>query len=327
MHRLSRSAAALAFAVAALAAALFCPRADAQSRLFQVPCIPASSAPLCVAENAKVLYVDDGDTIDVRIPGASSHSRVRLTAINATEQSAYNSSPGHQQGECHALNANNLLTDLIKRSKGQVRLVYLNRLTRAGVRLVKDVQVFVNGSWHDTGSLLVSRGDALFMPNSREWAWNRSYMVLSQQAASRGLGLFDTTYCGFGPDQDIPIKVTVRYDAPGNDTINPNGEIVRIYNLGTRPLNLAGWWVRDSSPRRYVFPVGAVVQPGENITVHVGKGTNSADTYYWGLNTPIFDNPTTDERSIGDGAYLFDPQGDARAWQFYPCRIDPCPNS
>jgi micrococcal nuclease len=314
-------------AALSVAAAILCPSASAQSRIFQMPCIPGSSAPLCYAENAKLLFVDDGDTIDVRIPGASSDSRVRLTAVNATEQSVYNSNPGRQEGECHALNATNLLTALIRRSKGQVRLVFQNRLTRAGVRLVKDVQVFVRGSWHDTGSLLVSRGEALFMPNSREWAWNRSYMFLSQQAASRGLGLFDTTYCGFGPDQDIPIKVTVRPNAPGNDSININGEIVRIFNLGTRPLSLDGWWIRDSSPRRYVFPIGTVVQPGDKITVHVGKGTDTPDTFYWGLDTPIFDNPTTDERSIGDGAYLFDPQGDARAWQFYPCLIDPCPNS
>ena len=28
---------------------------------------------------------------------------------------------------------------------------------------------------------------------------------------------------------------------------------------------------------------------------------------------------------MGDGAYLFDPQGDLRAWMFYPCKIN-CAN-
>jgi endonuclease YncB( thermonuclease family) len=316
-----------ALVAVALAAALACPRADARSQIFQMPCIPGQSAPLCFGENAQLLYVDDGDTIDVRIPGAISHTRVRLTGLNATEQSVYNSSPGRQRGECWALNANYLLTSLLRRAHNQMRLVYQNKLTRAGVRLVKDVQVFLRGSWHDAGALLVSRGFALFMPNGREWAWNRQYMFLMQQAASRGVGMFDPTFCGFGPDQDIPLKLTVRWNAPGNDTVNPNGEYVRVQNRGARAIDLSGWWVRDSSPRRYHFPAGLVLQPGQRITVRVGRGTDTPDTLYWGLRTPIFDNESHDQRFIGDGAYLFDPQGDLRAWQMYPCRMSSCTNS
>jgi endonuclease YncB( thermonuclease family) len=316
-----------ALVACALAAALGCPSAEARSQIFQMPCIPGQSTPLCFGEDAQLLYVDDGDTIDVRIPGAISHARVRLTGVNATEQSVYNSSPARQRGECWALNANYLLTSLLRRAHNRLRLVYQNRLTRAGVRLVKDVQVFVRGSWHDTGSLLVSRGFALFMPNGREWAWNRQYMFLMQQAASRGVGMFDPTFCGFGPDQDIPIRVTVHWNAPGNDTVNPNGEYVRVQNRGSRPLDLSGWWVRDSSPRRYHFPAGLVLQPDQRITLRVGRGTDTLDTLYWGLHTPIFDNVSHDQRFIGDGAYLFDPQGDLRAWQMYPCRMSSCTNA
>ena len=32
-----------------------------------------------------------------------------------------------------------------------------------------------------------------------------------------------------------------------------------------------------------------------------------------------FDN--TGANGVGDGAYLFDPQGDLRAWMTYPCRL------
>jgi hypothetical protein len=240
--------------------------------------------------------------------------------VNATEQSVYNSNLAKQQGECHALNATYLTTSMIARSGNQVRLVYENKLTRAGVRFVKDIQVFIRGSWHDLNALLVSRGDALFLPNSNETAWNRQYMFLMQQAASRRIGLFDPTFCGFGPDQDIPIQVTVHWNAAGNDTLNPNGEYVRIYNRGLRPLSLDGWWVRDSGTKRYHFPTGVAIAPGDHITVHVGKGDDTVDTLYWGLRTPIFNNINA-AKQIGDGAYLFDPQGDLRAWQIYPCRI------
>ena len=315
-----------ALAALLLAAGVLCPRASAQSRVFQVPCVPGSGAPLCFAEDAKVLDVDDGDTIDVRIFGAGRH-RIRLTGVNATEQAIYHSDPGHQAGECHSLEANALLTSLIKRSHGRVRLLYQNALSRAGRRLVRDVQVFMRGSWHDTGNLLVSRGEALWLPNGKEYAWNRTYSVLSQQAASRHLGLFDSTYCGVGPDQDIPLGVTVYPNAPGNDSVNVNGEWLRIANLGSRPINIGGWWVRDSSTKRYVFAELTTLPAGGRITVHVGRGRDDFDTLYWGLREPIFDNPTSDARALGDGAYLFDPQGDLRAWDMYPCRFSPCQGS
>lgn len=314
------------FSIATLALALvllLCGQASAASRIFQVPCIPGQSD-MCFAEDATLDFVDDGDTIDVRIPGAGNH-RIRFTGVNATEQTIYNSNLAKQQGECHALNATQLTTSMIARSHNQVRLVYQNRLTRAGVRFVKDVQVFIRGSWHDLNALLVSRGDALFLPNSRETAWNRQYMFLMQQAAQRRVGLFDTTFCGFGPDQDVPIQLTVHPNAAGDDTLNINGEYVRIYNQGARALSLDGWWLRDSSTRRYHFPTGVVIQPGQHIIVHVGKGDDQPETLYWGLRTPIFDNPNP-AKSIGDGAYLFDPQGDMRAWIFYPCRVAPCDN-
>jgi endonuclease YncB( thermonuclease family) len=316
---------ALPLVAAALAlACLFCGQARAASKIFQVPCQPGQTDPTCFAEDAKLDYVDDGDTVDVRIPGAGNH-RIRFTGVNATEQSVYSQIAAKQRGECHALQATYLVTSMIRRSHDRMRLVYQNRLTRAGVRFVKDIQVYVRGSWHDLNSLLVSRGLALFLPNSRETAWNRQYMFLMQQAAQRRIGMFDTTFCGFGPDQDIPIELTVHPNAAGNDSININGEYVRIYNHGTRPLSLNGWWLRDSSTRRYHFPTGVTIAPGDHIIVHVGEGDDLPETLYWGLNTPIFDNEN-DAKGIGDGAYLFDPQGDLRAWIFYPCRIEPCNN-
>jgi endonuclease YncB( thermonuclease family) len=312
--------------VTLLAVGVLCTQARAASRTFSVPCIPAQAQPVCFAEEGTVVAVDDGDTIDVYIPGAGTH-RVRFTGINATEQTVYNSHLGRQQGECHALNANYLLTRLIERSHDRVRLLYQNRLTRAGVRLVRNVQVFLNGSWHDSGNLLASRGQALFLASQREFAWNRQYNYLTQQAAHRGIGLFDTTFCGFGPDQDLEIGLSAHPNAAGDDSINVNGEWVRIGNHGPRPLDLSGWWVRNSATRRYHFPTGTVIAPGERITVHVGKGTDTPNTLYWGLRSPIFVNPTHDARAIGGGAYLFDPQGDLRAWDFYPCIYNPCPNS
>jgi hypothetical protein len=35
----------------------------------------------------------------------------------------------------------------------------------------------------------------------------------------------------------------------------------------------------------------------------------------------VFENATHDDHGMGDGAYLFDPQGDIRASMIYPCRV------
>ena len=71
--------------------------------------------------------------------------------------------------------------------------------------------------------------------------------------------------------------------------------------------------MRDSALRRYVFPDWATLPPGESLTVYVGAGTDTWTEFFWDQRKPIFENPTGGERAMGDGAYLFDPQGDLRA--------------
>ena len=58
-------------------------------------------------------------------------------------------------------------------------------------------------------------------------------------------------------------------------------------------------------------------------SVVVGKGTNTADTFYWGFpeKETIFENASNDKKQAGDGAYLFDPDGELRAYTMYPCRV------
>jgi hypothetical protein len=118
------------------------------------------------------------------------------------------------------------------------------------------------------------------------------------------------------------LGLTVHPNAKGNDFENVNGERVKITNYDpVTPVALDGWWVRDSALRRYYFPAWAVVPPGGSVTVRVGIGTDTETTFYWGLSSPVFENARPDGRGMGDGAYLFDPEGDLRAWMMYPCRF------
>jgi micrococcal nuclease len=311
---------------ALVAAALVVAGPAGAETVSQAPCVEGTSEPLCSVQTGTVTAVDDGDTLDVHVRGAGPE-RIRIIGINAMEQSVYNSNPGKELGDCHAVEATTLLTSLVNRSHGEVRVLSMNRLARSRRRPVRAIQVFLRGAWHDVGNLMLSRGLALWLDNPAQWAWNGQYSFLSQEAASRRLGLFDPSFCAFGPDEDIPIRVDVHPDAKGNDTIDVNGEWVRITNLGQRDLPLASWWVRDSGLRRYTFPAGVTIPPGGAVTLHVGRGTDTDTTLYWGLGAPIFENPTGPPKAIGDGAYLFDPDGDIRAWDIYPCRVAPCASS
>ena len=302
-----------------LGAALFAAPAGAQT-IFQEPCIPGTDQPICNVQTGKVKAVDDGDTLDVHVRGAGME-RIRITGINAMEMTVYNRNPAKQQGDCHAVEATALLTSLVRRSHHRVRVLSLDRLTRSRHRPVRAVQVFIRGSWHDVGNLMISRGLALWLPNRREWAWNGQYSFIAQQAASRGVGLWNSTACGTGLDDFIPIRVQVHPNARGNDTIHVNGEWITVTNLGTVDLPLGGWWIRDSGLRRFTIPYGVFLSPGTSIRVRVGKGDDDFDTFHWGLRAPIFENASGGPKYMGDGAYLFDPHGDIRAYDMYPCRL------
>lgn len=188
----------------------------------------------------------------------------------------------------------------------------------AGRRLRRQVSTRIGGSWADVGGVLVKEGRALWLPNGVEYAWNRSYRQLSEQAAARRLRLFDTDACRRADAAGVDPELALNWDARGNDAVNVNGESAEIRNPSSQALDLSGWWFRDSSARRFTFPAGAVLAPGEGITVHVGRGEGDADDYYWGLSGPAFENVSGGRRAMGDGAYLFDARGNLRAWVIYP---------
>jgi micrococcal nuclease len=291
-----------------------------------------------IVQDGTVVYVADGDTIDVKIDGVPADpgrngTRIRFLGINAMELYTYHQNLDLVTGECHAVEAAKLLKSLLTTPTGagaRVRLTAQDASTRNGSRLARYVAVQeADGSWSDVGSTMLKDGAALADDEPVNYQWNARYRQFAETAAAQGTGIWDTGYCGPGPRADLSVRVT--WDAPGNDTTNVDGEFVKITNHGSTTVDLAGWWVRDSggrtmptvleTKRGYILPKGAIVRPGASIRVHVGKGTTSraAGRYYYGLRSPIFDNVTGFPTYLGDGAYLFDPRGNLRHWQQYPC--------
>ncbi|HET8758973.1 MAG TPA: lamin tail domain-containing protein [Solirubrobacteraceae bacterium] len=300
----------LAVVIALAAAGLAWPgTADARSG----PCLIPGSTLRCALWTAKVTYIADGDTFyaDLRGDGSRRIYTVRLTGINAMEQTVYSASASKRRGYCHSLEATSRLEGLIRRSGGIVRLAALDASSASHRRWRRAVAVKIKGRWRDVGRKLVSEGHAVWLPNGEEWAWNVPYSRLAERAAAAHRGIWNTSYCGTGPSEGVPLRLTVNDDQP---------EWVRIRNLDpVRSVNLGGWTLGDSTPSRYTLPDWVTVTPGETLTIRIGTGIDTWTELFWARKS-VFDNiaPAT---GVGDGAYLFDPQGDLRAWMTYPCRL------
>ena len=295
--------------------------------------------------------VTDGDTIFAKIfqdhgEGVQGQTKVvRFIGINAMEMVVHKKDPNAAVGTCHAKEALMMLYDAVKASddgtnKNIVRLGSVtNNPTVSGngtVRLRRNVNVWANGAWYDIEAQEVGAGLALADTLDDDYAWNVKYMTLAQQAAGRHVGLYNTSSCAPGPGQADPIRIWVKWDADGNDTQSINDEYARIRNDGATDINLAGWHLRDSYNRGsysqgYLFPSGAVLKAHSEITVHAGRGSNTATKFYWGLTKPPWENTVPGKIHRGDGAYLFDKpginsttgykDGDLRAWMMYPCFV------
>jgi micrococcal nuclease len=251
---------------------------------------------------------------------------IRLLGLQAMELTDYSRAHG-RKGECHAVKAAERLEFLLQGRRVKRRKIRIasfrasSRTAGRRGRLRRGIAFKSGGHWHDAGAVLMREGHALWDPNGKEWAWNRRYGKLAARAASKGVGLWDTDYCGSGPNGGAALGLGVRWDAPHNDARHVNGEWVRIRNHDlVNPVSLHRWWVRDSALRRFRLPRAAVVPPGGSIRVRIGRGSDNAKTFFWGQSEPVFENAKRGRRGIGDGAYLFDPQGDMRAWRMYPCR-------
>jgi endonuclease YncB( thermonuclease family) len=308
-------------AIALLAMLLAAPSASAR----KAPCIPGQKKPKCLVWQGKVGAVDDGDTLNVRINGQRKRGlqRIRITGIQAMELTKYGKKAG-RRGYCTGVEATELLERFIRRGRSRVRIAAISASSRAEgnrVRLRRSLLVKIGGKWVDPAAEVLKAGLALWFPNAKEWAWNKKYAKLAAEAQARGVGLFSPTACG--ATAPSPLVLKVKWDANGTDNKNLNGEWVRVTNTDPLlPISLAGYTLRDSHLRpQYRFPGSAVLAPGASLRVFVGRGRDSGNSFYWGLNEGIFENVEGGKRSTGDGAYLFNRAGALRAWLQYPCRV------
>jgi endonuclease YncB( thermonuclease family) len=92
---------AVTVVVSALALCLWATPATAAAG----PCRPDGTGPSCRIWKARVVDVNDGDTIVVDVKGDGSRRRfsVRFIGVQAMEETRYSNIPSKRRGQCHAL--------------------------------------------------------------------------------------------------------------------------------------------------------------------------------------------------------------------------------
>lgn len=279
----------------------------------------SSASAVRVLGTGRVTAVADGDTIWVNLAGDGTKRpvRVRLAGIQATE--TRHSNLNNSRNWCHGVQAAKALRKLVQNRRVQLRGVRAD--SRSLGRPLRYVFVRSGGRWVDVQRILLQQGHVMSLTLENENTNDAAYGLLAQRAATTGRGLWNTTTCGAGPQQSVPLRTWVHWDAEGNDGQNPNGEYVVVENRSaTETLNLGGWMVRDTSQAWYRFPSSARIAPNSFVRLFVGRGTDSAQAFHWNLGKPLFSNPS-DAPGTTEFAVLMDPRGDFRSWATYPCRI------
>src|SRR4051794_37426483 len=147
--------------------------------LVAVPAAPARTW------TARVVDVNDGDTIDVDIDGDGSRrvEAIRVIGVQAMEENKTN--PFKHTPECHAQSAANRMSQLIRQGHRRVQLgaVGGGRRDERG-RLLRTVATRVGGRWRDVGVKLIREGHGLWMPTVLA-PWTNAPYNRAEQLARR----------------------------------------------------------------------------------------------------------------------------------------------
>lgn len=140
---------------------------------------------------------------------------------------------------------------------------------------------------------LLAKGYARVYDTS--FAQRPAFETAEQQAQRNDVGLWgftaQTTTTTTEEDNEGQLAVaSIQADAPGNDHENLNEEYIVFENTGDVPLDLSGWSVRDEADHGYRFPSEFVLDPGDQVTLYTGSGTNTQAELYWGSGRAIWNN-------------------------------------
>jgi hypothetical protein len=141
---------------------------------------------------------------------------------------------------------------------------------------------------------MVKRGFANAYTYPPDVKYNEEFLEAERYARENNLGLW------LKSKVDI-VKITINYDARGNDNVNLNDEYIIMENTGDDSSDIGGWTIKDSGTNIYKFKK-YLFEPASTICLFTGSGNDANGKFYWGSPKPIWNNDN-------DTLYLRDRDG------------------
>jgi micrococcal nuclease len=236
-------------------------------------------------ESWRSARVVDGDTLDVS--GPRGEFTVRIIGINTPES-----------GECFSDEATDALAGLVA---GEELVLVADRSDVD--QFDRSLRYVETTAGVDVGAELVAGGFAIARRYRPDVARADVYAALQRDAQRAQRGLWAPDACGTSDLEGVEISIDINADAPGDDSVNLNGEWVRFTNSGVDAVDLDGWEVADeSASHRYRFS-DLRLDPGASVTLFTGCGPDDGSARYWCVSgSAVWNNS-------GDTVFLRDDLG------------------
>jgi len=242
----------------------------------------------------QVIDVIDGDTIDVVLLDGS-EERVRLLGIDSPEILASRNEPGEYDNitdlEClenWGIEAKHYVISIVEGNETEIEFD-----PKAGCRDTYDrllAYVFYDSS--DLNAELVKRGYARVY-TEEDFSRESEYITYQKEASESYIGLWDCRVkITPKPTPSIPGIIDIFYiheKTAGSERQNLNDEYIIFKNVGSMPVDMKGWELKDAIDNTYTFP-DFVLQPGKKVTVHTGKGVDTETDLYWGSEDGVWND-------------------------------------
>jgi micrococcal nuclease len=265
---------------------------------------PPADADLANSYAVTVTAVVDGDTVKIRYRNGTQDT-LRLLGVDTPETGGEND-PAEFEGVPETAAGESCLGETGHDATRAMTQRLLGETVTIGVDAESDrrgyygrLLGYIYQDGENVNYWLLTEGYARVYDS--QFTEREAFDAAEQRARANGTGLWacateepptatGTTVTDGGAVTGALAIVEIHADAAGDDRENLNDEYVAVENRGDTTLDLSGWTVSDEADHTYPFPDGTVLDPGEQVTLRTGSGTDTATTLYWGQGSPVWNN-------------------------------------
>jgi len=247
-----------------------------------------------VAWNVTITRVIDGDTVEARFPNGELDT-LRLLGVDTPETTLSRVSPEEFEGIPDTMAGRDHLFNWGEKATALAHEQLNGTTVRIEVDPTADrrggfgrLLVYVYADGQNFNLRLLAEGYARVYEST--FSMREQFHAAEATAQENGVGLWNFSTATVSTTDGPLVISQIHADAAGNDNENLNDEYLVFENTGTTVLDFSGWTITDDAGHTFMFQPGVTLDPGAQLTLHSGSGTNTATDRYWGSNSAILNN-------------------------------------